>query len=238
MLKITTTNRIMHAVATDNSRYQLRSPAVRIKDGKVHIMATDGRIAAVRPVETIEGDASGDELKILPEDTIRKASKHTKPIDIQLDASEARVQHVKRTGALDGPETVGSYIDPTDRPFAPISDICPRESSTRRYVAIAVNPDLLHQAMKAAQSEREDERGVVLFVPFAADKSGTLLEDTEVIQPAGLQPMLIAGGEKAGGASVCMPVGMSLGYGSARVGFLERVRGLFAAVAPPRPSSP
>lgn len=210
---IETNNRIMHSTTKSSSRYSIKSPYLKVKDGVGRMAATDGRIASVRPV-AILGKVD-DMGAFLPVSGMKRPTKSPKSYRITPNSTGASFQALK--GAKlddDGLPVVGEYVDGT---FPPIADVFPRAG---KYAAIAVSPTLLAAAMGAAQGDIDGHGLVVLYIPIVSDfteSSGYELP-TEMCN----KPMLIAGTGDDGGASVLMPV-----HVANQMSLLKKARSLF-----------
>lgn len=222
MLTIETDNRILHATARENSRFALSDVGVRIKDGRGVIAATDGRIAAVRPVQTLNGtsDASYNASAMISREALGKnATKNAKRLELRIGeepnpngafAMGARVDSSQVSG--NGKARKSKPLAPgsvTDGELPPIDDVLPRSG---RYATINVNPDLLNAAMQAARDTAHDGRGVVtLYVPIRGEGETTTESDSvkagsrEVMQDTG-RPIVIVGDGPDAGAALAMPI--------------------------------
>lgn len=199
MFSIESDNRILHAIDHESkSPHKMLDPVVRVNaDSSAVVFATDGRVATVRPVDVWSGDEDrpAPGMYRLPADAIRRGlSRFVAKFSGALVRVVSLTSHGKEKGAGIEADSVVSKNLPS------LGSVFPEPDPWRKYATVAVDPDLLYRAMKAAQSANPELVGVVLMVPFDPD-----LSSDEVQKPAG-GPVVIHGSAVDSGASLLMPM--------------------------------
>lgn len=216
--QIETDNRIKHCTARESARYSMRSPMVRIRDGVGVIAATDGRTAAVRPVQVLNGTRDGDVL--LGADTLGKnPTQNPKRFRVETDTPTPPGHHPDvdtRDGGGDPitaheldrrGESKAARITRADLgTLPPLADVFPSREQ-RRYAAITVNPDLMAAALKAAQSDDPDQQGVTIYVEIVApEQESGISHISRGCRDRSRTPFVCVGHGEGAGAAIGMPI--------------------------------
>lgn len=203
-MKYQTCSRIMRGVAKTAGRYSLPQPMIVAGPDGAVIAATDGRMAAVRPLEAIEPSPERVSF-VLPDGVMPKPTMHAKGAVIDAGAESVAVQAHKPSGKPDGAAKIGK--PDTNTVFPPISDVMP-DGTGMVYASVRINPTLLHDAMIAAQGE--DSPSVTLFVPVqvGAEPSETRGGGKGFFKayPGAGKPITVIGHGANAGASLVMPI--------------------------------
>jgi DNA polymerase III subunit beta len=151
--------RTLFATARENSRYAINGVLLQRKDGRLEMVATDGRRLALARVSIAKSDATGPDIKcIVPTKALQLLQKLLgSDAEEAVDLAVADNRILFRVGGDLTRATLSSVL--VEGSFPPYEDVIPKDQD----ITVTMDRDLVYSAVRrAALLTNEESRGVRL----------------------------------------------------------------------------